>query len=146
MATIKLVDLAYCLVFSVSQTRSSGAWAPDMGYVMQQNACLVKPYLYHKTGRFRIFLSIFGSHTRIVGAGAPDMGHVIHQNYRLVEAYRDHKKKLTKSVFLTMATLKLDDYVRIYFLLWLPIRVWLLSNRNSLSFTIYPCIITHMTQ
>ena len=48
MATIKLDDLAYFLVFSVSQTKSSGAWAPDMGHVMHQNESLVKPYLDQK--------------------------------------------------------------------------------------------------
>ena len=76
MTTIKLDDLAYFLIFSGSKTRSLGAWAPDMGHVMHQNDSLVKPYLdqkkkvdknnygyhgNHKTGRFRLFLSIFGS-------------------------------------------------------------------------------------
>ena len=53
-----------------------GAGAPDMDHVIQQNDYLVKPYQdnkrnivkkhfchhgNHKTGRFRLFLSIFGS-------------------------------------------------------------------------------------
>ncbi len=105
-----------------------------MGQVIHQNDRLVKPYQEHKknvdktifcshgnhkTGRFRLFLSIFGSHTRVVGAGAPDMGHVIHQNDRLVKAYRDHKKTLTKSLFVTMATLKLDDFADFLVFSWL---------------------------
>ena len=73
----------------------------------------------HKTGRFRLFLSIFGLPHQGCGVGAPDMSHVIHQNDRLVKAYRDHKKTLTKNLFVTMATLKLDDFADFLVFSWL---------------------------
>ena len=84
MATIKLNDLAYFLVFSGSKTRSSGAWASNMGHVIHQNDRLVKAYLdrkkkldknnfgyhgNHKTGRFCLFLSIFGLPHQGCGGG-----------------------------------------------------------------------------
>ena len=63
-----------------------------------------------KLDDFAYFWVFSGSHIRVVGAGVTDMSHVIHQNDSLVKAYRDHKKTLTKSLFVTMATLKLDDF------------------------------------
>ena len=75
-----------------------------------------------------------------MGAGAPDMGHVIHQNYRLVEAYRDHKKKLTKSIFLTMATLKLDDFAYFFSIFVAPTFVQLNVNSKLLVATPALCL------
>ena len=86
-----------------------------MGQVIHQNDRLVKPYQdhkknvdknifcyhgNHKTGRFCLFLRIFGSNTRVVGAGAPYMGHVIHQNDCLVKPYQIHKIKGSQKAFL----------------------------------------------
>jgi hypothetical protein len=47
---------------------------------------------------------------------APGMGHVIHQNDRLVKPYWDNTKTVDKKHFhfVTMATIKLDDFA--YFL------------------------------
>ena len=118
MATIKLSifdDFVYFWVFSGSQTRGSGAGAPDMDHVIQQNDYLVKPYQdnkrnivkkhfchhgNHKTGRFGLFLSIFKLPDQDFRGRIPlHMGQVIHRNDRLVKPYQDHKKNVDKNIF-----------------------------------------------
>ena len=62
MATIKLDDFAYFWVFSSSQTRGSGAGAPDMGHVIHQNDRLVKPYKTHKRNIDKMHFCYHGDH------------------------------------------------------------------------------------
>ena len=93
-----------------------------------------------KLDDFAYFGVFSGSHTRVVGEVATDMSYLIHQNDCLVKAYRDHKKTLTKSLFVTMATLKLDDFVDFFSIFVAPTFVQLNVNSKLLVATPALCL------
>ena len=80
IATLKLDDLAYFLIFCWSQTRGWKADAPDMGHVIHKIDRLINPYRKHninidkiilitmatkKLDDFAYFWVFLGSHIRV---------------------------------------------------------------------------------